>query len=263
MRALSNYHSHTIWCDGKDRPEDMVLEAIRLGCPELGFSGHSYVDFDDCCMTREGTEGYIREIHALREKYQDRIRIRLGIEQDFYSSMPTAPYEYVIGSVHYLYREGKYLSVDESRESQVAAVQEYYGGDWYAFAEDYFQTMARVHEKTGCQIVGHFDLLTKFNEGDRLFDTGHPRYRQAALEALDRLCWAPVAFEINTGAMARGYRITPYPAPFLLEELQTRKVPLILSSDCHDKRYLLYGLDQFAALPHVELDQILTQNGAD
>ena len=44
-----------------------------------------------------------------------------------------------------------------------------------------------VAEKTGCQIVGHFDLITKFNEGDKLFDTSHPRYVNAALGALERL----------------------------------------------------------------------------
>lgn len=33
----SNYHTHTRFCDGKNTPEEIVREAIRLGCPELGF----------------------------------------------------------------------------------------------------------------------------------------------------------------------------------------------------------------------------------
>ena len=32
---FSNYHTHTTYCDGADTPEELVLEAIRLGCPEL------------------------------------------------------------------------------------------------------------------------------------------------------------------------------------------------------------------------------------
>ena len=51
MRQLSNYHTHTAFCDGRDEPEAIVREAIRLGCPELGFSGHSHVPFDDCCLS--------------------------------------------------------------------------------------------------------------------------------------------------------------------------------------------------------------------
>lgn len=55
----SNYHTHSTFCDGKDTPEEMVLEAIRLGCPEIGFSGHSYTDFDETyCMSIEGTKQY-------------------------------------------------------------------------------------------------------------------------------------------------------------------------------------------------------------
>jgi len=239
---VNNYHTHTRYCDGKDSPEELVLEAIRLGCEELGFSGHSYVPFDDCCMTVEGTEAYKREIRALREKYAGRIKIFLGVEQDYYSPMPTEDYDYVIGSVHYVLKDGEYLPVDLSRESQIALVNEHYAGDYYAFIEDYYALVGDVYEKTGCDLVGHFDLITKFNEDGSLFDTAHPRYRAAAFKALDRLCEKPVLYEINTGAIARGYRTTPYPEPFLLGELQRRSMPLILSSDCHDRRFLLCGL---------------------
>ena len=241
---LSNYHTHTTYCDGKDRPEEIVREAIRLGCPELGFSGHAYVTFDDCCMTPQGTLDYQREIHALQEKYRDQITIYLGIEQDYLSPMPTEGYDFVIGSVHYLYKDGQYLTVDEGRESFTRNVQEHFAGDYYAFAEAYYEAVGDVYTKTHCDIVGHFDLVTKFNEGGALFDTAHPRYRKAALTALNRLCAEPVIFEINTGAISRGYRKTPYPEPFLLEELEKRGARLILSSDCHDKRNLLFGLEE-------------------
>ena len=77
---LSNYHTHTCYCDGKDRPEDLVLEAIRLGCPELGFSGHSFLPGEDWTMSEDGTRAYIQEIRSLQEKYRDQIRLYLGIE---------------------------------------------------------------------------------------------------------------------------------------------------------------------------------------
>ena len=243
--SLSNYHTHTLYCDGKDSPEELVREALRLGCPELGFSGHAYVPFDDCCMTRQGTLEYQREIRTLQEKYRDQIKIYLGIEQDFDSPLPTDPYDFVIGSVHYLYKDGVYLSVDEGRNSFIRNVQEHFGGDYYAFAEAYYEKVAAVYEQTRCTIVGHFDLVTKFNEDDALFDTGHPRYRAAVMQAIGTLCPAPVLFEINTGAMSRGYRKTPYPAPFILRELEMRGARFLLSSDCHDKRNLLYGLEAF------------------
>ncbi|MBQ9249026.1 MAG: histidinol-phosphatase [Oscillospiraceae bacterium] len=242
--SLSNYHTHTRYCDGKDSPEELVLEAIRLGCPQLGFSGHSYLPFTDWTMSEAGTAAYGQEIRQLQEKYRDRIKLYLGIEYDYYSELDTSPFDYVIGSVHFLHRDGCYLPVDESRADQITLVNEHYGGDFYSFVEDYYTTVAGVYEKTMCDIVGHFDLVTKFNEGGCLFDTSHPRYRKAALEAMDRLLEYPVIFEINTGAISRGYRTTPYPEPSLLRELEKRGAPLILSSDCHDKRNLLYGLEE-------------------
>ena len=103
-------------------------------------------------------------------------------------------------------------------------------------------------ERTGCQIVGHFDLIAKFNEGDRLFDTSHPRYANAALEALDRLAEREVILEINTGAMARGYRSAPYPAPWLLRAMAERKLPICITSDCHERSNLLFAFPQAAEL---------------
>lgn len=243
---FSNFHTHTILCDGKDRPEELVLEALRLGCPAIGFSGHSYAPYDEAyCMSPVQTETYKEEICRLREEYADRIRIYMGIEQDLYSTSPTAGYDYVIGSVHYLYRNGVYLPIDASQSAQEQAVQAHYGGDWYAFAEDYFAAVSRVYERTHCQVVGHFDLLTKFNEGDALFSTEHPRYRRAVSRALDALSLAPVVFEINTGAISRGYRTEPYPAGWIVEELRRRGRKRILSSDCHTRENLLFGFEKY------------------
>ena len=73
---LSTYHLHTTYCDGKNSAEEMVLKAIELGCPEIGFSGHAYVDFEcGWCMTKEKTEAYKKEITALKEKYKDKIEL--------------------------------------------------------------------------------------------------------------------------------------------------------------------------------------------
>lgn len=242
----SNYHTHTTFCHGNDTPEELVLKAIELGCPEIGFSCHAFTSFDNSyCMTREGTEQYKACVNELKQKYADKIKVRLGVEQDFYSDDTPCGYDYVIGSVHYLYKDGKYLSIDSSKHDMLEQIDKYYGGDIYTYAEQYFDTVAQVYEKTKCDIIGHFDLITKFNENDLLFDTTCPRYRAAAMRALDALCTSPAVFEINTGAIARGYRKTPYPADFILEELKKRGKKLIFSSDCHDKDQLLFGYDMY------------------
>ncbi len=241
--SLNNYHTHSRYVDGRDRPEGMIRRAIALGCEELGFSEHAYVPFDDCCMTPEATEAYKREIRALGEKYAGRIRILLGVEQDYFSPLPTDDYDYVIGSVHYLFKDGEYLTVDHTKEIQLSHVREHYGGDYYAFIEQYYAMAGEIYDRTRCDVVGHFDLVTKFNEDGDLFDTNHPRYIAAADDAIERLLPCPVTFEINYGAVARGYRKTPYPDPRITDTLTKRGARIIRTSDCHDKRCLLLGLN--------------------
>ena len=82
---FANYHTHTTFCDGRDTPEQLVQEAIRLGCPALGFSGHSYTPYEAAWMPKEHILPYQAEIRRLQAVYSGQIRILLGIEQDYYS----------------------------------------------------------------------------------------------------------------------------------------------------------------------------------
>lgn len=243
-----NLHTHTTFCDGKNTPEEMALAALELGMDSLGFSGHSPLTGEDWVMGAEDVPRYRREVLALREKYAGALEIFLGLEQDILSPAPKGDYDYLIGSVHALKRGEDLLSVDESEQALRQSVERWFGGDMLAFAREYYDQVGRVAEVTGCQIVGHLDLVCKFNEGDRLFDTGHPRYRAAVLGALERLRSRGVILEINTGAMSRGYRTQPYPAPWILQQARQMGFPICLTSDAHSARHLMYAFDQAARL---------------
>ena len=244
----ADLHTHTSFCDGKNSPEEMVRSAVEKGFDVLGFSGHSYTHFDETyCMSLENTRRYQEEVRRLAETYRDQIRIFCGIEQDIYSDQPTEPYDYVIGSVHAVYRKdgrsGRYIYVDSDLAALKEAVSELYGGDYLALAEDYFSIVSQVVHKTGCQIVGHFDLLTKFNEQEHLFDESHPRYKEAVHQALSKLLQADPIFEINTGAMARGYRTSPYPSPSILRSIYQAGGRITINSDSHSASSLDFGFE--------------------
>ncbi|MBQ3755508.1 MAG: histidinol-phosphatase [Oscillospiraceae bacterium] len=251
----SNYHTHTLFCDGSDSAEELVLEAIRLGCPEIGFSGHSCLEIDTGSMTADGMEKYCSEIQRLKARYAEKIKILLGIEQDYFSELPhKESFDFIIGAVHYVEKGGNLCPVDETREQFLKTVDDLYHGDFYSFAEDYYATVADLYRKTQCNVIAHFDLITKYNEGNALFDTMNPRYIKAADTALDSLLESPAILEINTGAQARGYRKTPYPEQRILKRWLDAGRTVILSSDCHDKKMLLFGLEEAAEeLPRPEL----------
>ena len=130
-------------------------------------------------------------------------------------------------------------------EKQREGVEKYFGGDWYAFAEAYYATMARVVEVTKCDIIGHFDLITKFIEQDPQFNVNHPRYVKAWQSAADILLKTGKPFEINTGAISRGYRTSPYPAGAIRDYIRAHGGKLILSSDSHQKETIAYRFDEY------------------
>ena len=242
--SYSDFHIHSTFSDGKNTPEEIILSAIEKGMDTIGFSDHSYTFFDESyCISKENLQNYQNEIRALAQKYKGKIKVLCGIEQDLYSEEPTNDYDYIIGSVHYIKINNDYIPVDESPETLKAAAKKYFDGDMLSLAEEYFKTVSLVVEKTNCDIIGHFDLITKFNEGNKLFDENSPRYRKAATDAVMALLKFNRKFEINTGAISRGYRTAPYPSKEILELILSNNGKVILSSDSHNKDTLCYCFD--------------------
>ena len=241
---MKDLHMHTTFSDGKNTPEEMVQEAIRKGLDTVGISDHC--PGDPCGMSLEDTAGYRAEIDRLKQKYAGQIRVLCGLERDFISD-DFGPYDYVIGSVHLLTMpDGHHVSIDWTAEKQREGVGKYFGGDWYAFAEAFFETEAKVVEVTKCDIIGHFDLITKFIEQEPAFDTSHPRYVKAWQKAADVLLKTGKLFEINTGAMSRGYRTSPYPGKEIRDYIRAHGGRLILSSDSHSKETIAYRFSDYA-----------------
>ncbi|MBO5939437.1 MAG: histidinol-phosphatase [Clostridia bacterium] len=246
MIPRSNLHTHSTFCDGKNTPEEMVQAAISLGMDSLGFSGHAELPFEDCdswCMVGDRLRDYRKTVLSLKKKYADCIEVALGIEQDYFSPALSDSYDYVIGSVHYVCPHGYAMATDINPEVFCRELTEYYGGDALRLAKDYFELVANVVKKTNCDIVGHFDLLTKFNESCAYLDEDSSAYQTLALEALDAVLEDNPLIELNTGAMARGRRKVPYPAPFLCKRIAEKKGRMIFNADAHMAEKLLYGFE--------------------
>lgn len=252
-------HMHTTYCDGKNTAEEMVRAAADMGLRVVGLSGHSFTWFDTSyCMSEEGTAEYISEVKRLKETYADRIQVLLGTELDYWAEIDTEPYDYLIGSSHYVLKDGKYLDIDYAPEMLMDETGKYFGGDMAAMAEAYYAQVGGIVKKTGCDIIGHFDLITKFNESlpVQIVGTSDPRYMTAWMDAVDRIfedtaelrkggrinrlealgiieAGDKPVFEINTGAMAKGYRTSPYPAADQINYIRKKGGIFILSSDSH------------------------------
>lgn len=225
----SNIHTHTTFSDGKNTPEEMVKRAVELGFCSVGISDHSETAFESYyCMASSEYDEYRRTVRDLKERFEGQIDVLLGIEQDSYSPALCDDFDYVIGSVHYVRCGSEYSNVDKTLEIQMGAIENYFGGDKLEYAKRYFELVAENAIRGGFEVVGHFDLLNKFG----LFSECTEKYEKIALEVLDT-CLAQIPYiEMNTGAIARGYK-TVYPDSFILRRICEKGGRIVLNGDSH------------------------------
>ena len=80
---FSNLHQHTVFSDGVNTMEEVILSAIEKDMESIGFSDHSYTGIDnDCGIPLNDYENYHNEIDRLKEKYSSKIKVFKGIEVD-------------------------------------------------------------------------------------------------------------------------------------------------------------------------------------
>lgn len=242
---LSNCHTHTNYCDGKATAEQMILSAIDKGFSSIGISSHSPMSGGcDWTMKKEKVNSYIEEINALKEKYKDSIQVYCGIELDnYFTDIDIDKFDYAIGSVHQYRSNEKIYDVDYTAQMLQELTDENFNGNWNKMAEWYFEAVADFVIENDVDVVGHFDLITKFNERYDLFSINDTEYKNAALKSIDRILEAKsdIIFEINTGAMSRYGNKFPYPSVFIIEHLHKRNARITITGDSHNTETIDFG----------------------
>ena len=252
----SNFHTHTTWCDGRDSPETVVRAAIEKGLDTVGFSSH--VSFPEDSPTvldpAKGLE-YAMDIRCLQCKYADLIRIYLGVEADYIPGVTTPEksryvnlnLDYMIGSVHYVVTEdGGRVPVDHSPHELAEGVARHFGGSAEKFVRCYFQQQRNMVSRFDFDVVGHLDLVRKFNQRHPYFDETADWYREELSETADAVAASGKIVEVNTGAIARGWLDDAYPSIFFRQLLRMRGVKFILSSDAHAAETIDFAFERYA-----------------
>lgn len=245
MSYLQNLHTHTTFCDGKDTPREMLDYAVDKGFDSLGFSSHSYMQFTDCGnVTPTSTERYIKEINILKKEYKDKIKVFLGLEADMFSTDKLSGFDYLIGSVHALKIGEEYLDFDVRAAQFKEIVDNYFDSDGMKIAKKYYETISELYLYGNFDIIGHFDIIAKHFETMPIFDVKSKEYLNLAFDAIHALKGKIPLFEVNTGAVSRGYRSNPYPTIEIIKEFRNAGFGVVITSDCHDKTKLDAGFSE-------------------
>lgn len=238
---LTNYHSHSLYCDGRAGMEDFVRFALSEGFTSYGFSSHAPLPFSTAwTMEWDCMADYQAEFRHLKEKYAPQIELYLGLEIDYLNeeSNPSIarfrelPLDYRIGSVHLLYNDkGEVVDVDVSADIFKKIVDEQFGGDLKRVVRLYYKRLRRMLELGGFDIVGHADKIHYNASCYRPGLLDEPWYDLLVREYFEDIARRGYQVEINTKA----YHDlgTFYPNERYFSFLQDLGIRVQVNSDSH------------------------------
>lgn len=244
-----DYHTHHARCGHASGDlEDYVQRGIEIGLQQLGLSDHMPLihvnpetyPYPGMAMSMEELPNYVEECLRLKEKYRDQIDLRMGLEGDYIEGYEAEierivnayPWDYVIGSVHFL---GEW-DISDSRQLD--------GWNGRSIVETYHQYYDAVQKaaRTGFyDYIGHIDVIKRFDK--------RPEQDVIELEkaTLDIIKEQGMAIELN----ASGLRMPVeemFPSRRILEYCLHQEIPLTMGSDAHQPHRLAQNLEQARAL---------------
>ncbi len=176
-----DYHVHSEFSDDSEYPaEQVVLDAISLGLREICFTDHVDYgvkrDWDDprgvayrpggfdeparIPLANVDYPRYVREITALRDKYADRIRVKLGLEfgvqtetiPQYKRLFARYPFDFIILSVHQIENRELWSQEFQRGRSQREYVEGYYE-----------EILSVVRNFKNYNVLGHLDLIVRYD----------------------------------------------------------------------------------------------------
>lgn len=240
-------HTHHFRCghaDGNIR--DYIEAGISAGLQVIGISDHTpYFGekeeqaFPRIAMGKSELVNYVSEVLRLKEEYEGKIDVLLGIESDYFPEhaetyrelLSSYPFDYIIGSVHSvggvsIFNKNRWKGLSEQQHIEVK--------------EDYYCLIQDSARSGMFQILGHIDAM-KGNYPD----FADIPAEQTVDETLQVIAQHGVAIEINTSGKTKlsgGW----YPSDAILERACHFGVDVTFGSDAHKPARVADELAQVA-----------------
>lgn len=244
MSVLSNFHSHTNYCDGTDSVLTMAEEALKLGFTQYGVSSHAPVPFP-CTWTMQADrlQNYIEDVAAVKLLLKDKIEIYCGLEIDYIPEI-IGPVDYrhmldfTIGSIHFVdqFEDGTEWEIDGSNTLFKKGLTEIFDNDAKKAIKRYFELTKEMIENDCPDIIGHLDKILIQNHKMDFVDPTENWYKKEIEDILDCIKKSGAFLEVNTRGIYKGYTTEPYPNFETLKLAYHKNIPIVMSSDCHHPR---------------------------
>ncbi|CAM3701726.1 histidinol-phosphatase HisJ [Marinicrinis lubricantis] len=228
-----DYHTHHVRCGHAEGTlEEYVRRGIEIGLKQMGLSDHMPLlhvrpetYYPGMAMPMEELPRYVEECLGLKEKYKGQIELRVGLEGDYIEGyeeeieriITDYPWDYVIGSVHFL---GEW---DITDYRQTAGWE---GKDPYQVYETYYDAVQKAAKTGFYDYIGHVDVIKRFGFKPEQ-STEH--LEKATLDVI-RACG--IGIELNASGM-RMPIAEMFPSRRVLEYAYQIGLPVTLGSDAH------------------------------
>lgn len=237
----TNYHTHSLYCDGKDPLPAYVEKAEALHFTQLGFSSHAYVPNTDFGISYENLPLYCEEIDKLQKKTD--VMLLKGLECDFIPGISTSfdklrhdyRLDYVIGGVHLVRPpQSDRLWFIDGREVKIYddGLKELFGGNVKAAVTSFWEQTFEMLETEHLDIVAHLDKIKMHNQ-NRYFTEDEKWYRDLAEKAVRLVHQHDVVMEINTRGIYKKRCNSFYPSTDILKLARKYDIPVVVSTDAH------------------------------
>jgi len=225
---LIDYHMHTPLCrHAVGEPWQYAEQAAIAGLDEIGFSDHCPMPggYDaDFRMTADQMDEYFRMVEEARRRAPS-LPIKFGLEADYYPGtedyvrdlLVSYPFDFVLGSVHYIGDWG--FDNPELIEGFSARHIE-------AIWTDYFDLLRRAAASRLFDVLAHPDLVKKFGHrasGDL------SRFYRPVLTEMQR---AGTALEVSSAGLRKQVREI-YPSLEFMKLANREGVTITFASDAH------------------------------
>ncbi len=253
---IEDWHSHNNLCrHAEGRIESYVEEAIKKGLNTIGISDHfpyeiysnlGDIPYEEYSMTKAEIQDYLDDIERAKTKYSGKINVRASFEIDYIINQVLtlnkvleelkSQLDYILGSIHVLYREGGAWCFDDSR---FLDVYKNYNSVDNVYIHYYDTMMEMITDKDfDFDIVCHFDLPKKFNK--------RPENKEVVMKKVFELLKAikkrDLTIEINTSGFRKDVG-EQYPSIEIIEKIYEFNIPIVLSSDAHKPEEVGYKFD--------------------
>lgn len=244
----ANYHTHSLYCDGKSTLEEQVRAAEQCGLHQLGLSSHAPVPFENSfAMAEEKLPEYIQEIDRLQQTTD--VTLLKSLECDYIPEVTTEfadrqaqnGLDYIIGGVHQvkqLHGDGLWFIDGSKQETYDNGLRDLFDMDIKKAVTAFWEQTFEMLETQHLDIIAHFDKI-KMHNRNRFFTEDEVWYKILADKAIQLIKRYDVIIEVNTRGLYKKRSDSFYPSTELLMKARKADIPVIVSSDAHKAEELM------------------------